>query len=287
VSAAHEAAGTVSAARDAVEVEAGGWPFEFANANYPDVDDTAVVIQALMPDYVASEPARQRGLAWLLGMQNEDGGWAAFDRGNDTQAVRALPFCDFGEVLDPSSADVTAHSLELLARLGYGREHPAVRRGLDYLWHEQENDGSWFGRWGVNYIYGTAAVLLALRELGYDGGDERLARASAWLSGCRNPDGGWGECCHSYSDASRRGRGTSSASQTAWAVLGLLAAGDRETARSGVAWLVEHQRSDGCWDEPYFTGTGFPGDFYIKYHEYRNYFPLLALGRWQRAMPAE
>ena len=189
-------------------------------------------------------------------------------------------------MLDPSSADVTAHVLELLGQLGYSLDEPHVRRGLAYLWREQARDGAWYGRWGVNYIYGTAAVLMALRSLGLDAHDRRVSRAVSWLYGHQNADGGWGESCLSYTDPAWRGRGPSTASQTAWAVLGLLAAAPRKDHEPedprlirGVEWLIAHQTPDGSWDEPYFTGTGFPGDFYIKYHEYRNYFPLLALSR--------
>jgi squalene-hopene/tetraprenyl-beta-curcumene cyclase len=272
--------------RRAPRTPAGGWPFELANSHYPDTDDTALILMALQHIDAPSESAPASGLAWLLGMQNNDGGWAAFDRDNHTRLVEAIPFCDFGEVLDPSSADVTAHVLELLGRLNYGLNEPHVRRGLAYLWREQEGDGAWFGRWGVNYIYGTAAVLMALGALRMNPRNARLARAVAWLRAHQNADGGWGESCLSYTEAAWRGRGPSTASQTAWAVLGLLAvAGPDTPARTdealakGIAWLVEHQNTDGTWDEPYFTGTGFPGDFLIKYHEYRNYFPLLALSR--------
>jgi squalene-hopene/tetraprenyl-beta-curcumene cyclase len=262
-------------------VPAGGWPFEFANANYPDTDDTALVLQVLPCTGFPADGACASGLAWLLGMQNSDGGWAAFDRENTTALVEHIPFCDFGEVLDPSSADVTAHVLELLGKLGYGREAPPVRRGLAYLWREQEADGAWFGRWGVNYVYGTSAVLVALKALGFDARDARVARAVSWLHNHQNEDGGWGESCQSYTESTWRGRGPSTASQTAWGVLGLLAAAGRDDPAlwGGIRWLLEHQNPDGTWDEPYFTGTGFPGDFYIKYHEYRNYFPLLALAR--------
>jgi len=267
-------------------VPAGGWSFEFTNSHYPDTDDTALVLMALRCTQVPSQAAQASGLAWLLGMQNSDGGWAAFDRENHTRLVERLPFCDFGEVLDPSSADVTAHVLELLGQLGYSLDEPHVRRGLAYLWREQARDGAWYGRWGVNYIYGTAAVLMALRSLGLDAHDRRVSRAVSWLYGHQNADGGWGESCLSYTDPAWRGRGPSTASQTAWAVLGLLAAAPRKDHEPedprlirGVEWLIAHQTPDGSWDEPYFTGTGFPGDFYIKYHEYRNYFPLLALSR--------
>jgi squalene-hopene/tetraprenyl-beta-curcumene cyclase len=262
-------------------VPAGGWPFEFANCHYPDTDDTALVLQVLPLVDVGSDSACSAGLSWLLGMQNQDGGWAAFDRQNDTELVEQIPFCDFGEVLDPSSVDVTAHVLELLAGHGFGRDDPAVRRGLAYTWREQEADGAWFGRWGVNYIYGTAAALMALAALGFDTTDARVARAAEWLRNRQNDDGGWGESCLSYTDPAWRGTGPSTASQTAWAVLGLLAIGNGRdrTVRAGLTWLLDQQRSDGTWTEPHFTGTGFPGDFYIKYHEYRNYFPLLALAR--------
>ncbi len=262
-------------------VPAGGWPFEFHNAHYPDTDDTALVIQALARVDLPSASARSTGLAWLVGMQNADGGWAAFDRANDDDLVEQIPFCDFGEVLDPSSADVTAHILETLARAGYGLDDPTVQRGLAYLRREQEPDGSWFGRWGVNYIYGTSAVLLALAALGLVEKSASVARAVHWLRKHQNEDGGWGESCRSYAERDWRGRGPSTASQTAWALLGLLATtgpGD-PSIRAGLSWLLDHQKEDGAWEEPYFTGTGFPNDFYLKYHEYRNYFSLLALAR--------
>lgn len=275
-------------------VPPGGWPFEFANVHYPDTDDTALVLMALRCADLDSNTAQAAGLAWLLGMQNRDGGWAAFDRENHTRLVEEIPFCDFGEVLDPSSADVTAHILEILGRLGYDLDEPHVRRGLAYLWREQEPDGAWFGRWGVNYVYGTGAVLMALGALGLDARNERVARAVAWLTSRQNDDGGWGESCLSYTDPTWRGRGPSTASQTAWALLGLLAVASQQesdtaaTARTrGVQWLIGHQAADGTWDEPHFTGTGFPGDFYIKYHEYRNYFPLLALSRTLNALGKE
>lgn len=273
-------------AMQAPGLPAGGWPFEFENSQYPDTDDTALVLMALQYVNLPTDEAFTRGLNWLLGMQNEDGGWAAFDRENHTTLVEQIPFCDFGEVLDPSSADVTAHVLELMGRLGYGLDEIHVQRGLNYLWEQQEVDGSWFGRWGVNYIYGTAAVLMALDALGVRAGNQRVDRAVQWLQTHQNPDGGWGESCRSYSDKAWHGRGPSTASQTAWAVLGLLSSGGApDTFQAGVRWLLGHQNQDGTWDEPYFTGTGFPGDFYIKYHEYRNYFPALALARiWRKGL---
>lgn len=268
-------------------VQPGGWPFEFYNQCYPDTDDTALVLNAFNELNQAESPESERGLQWILGMQNEDGGWGAFDRENDTRLVEQIPFCDFGEVLDPSSADVTAHILETLGRLGYSNHELHIAKGLRYLWDQQEPDGSWFGRWGVNYVYGTGAVLVALPQLGFSISDERLANAVRWLREHQNEDGGWGESCLSYTDPAWRGRGPSTASQTAWAMLGLLAVLDQlddPALVAGVNWLLERQNADGTWDEPQFTGTGFPGDFMIKYHEYRNYFPTLALARYRQKL---
>jgi squalene-hopene/tetraprenyl-beta-curcumene cyclase len=215
-------------------------------------------------------------------MQSSDGGWGAFDADNRRSLVRDLPFCDFGEVIDPPSADVTAHVLELLAAVGRASDEPA-RRGLAWLLAAQERDGSWFGRWGVNHVYGTGAAVPALIAAGIPAGDERMRRAVRWLEAHQNADGGWGEDCRSYDDPAWLGRGASTASQTAWALLALDAAGERSLAvRRGVRWLVETQTPDGTWDEPHFTGTGFPSDFYINYHLYRLVFPLMALGRCAR-----
>jgi squalene-hopene/tetraprenyl-beta-curcumene cyclase len=267
-------------------VEPGGWAFEFANANYPDVDDTAEVVLALRavdhPGREHVEWAIERAVAWVEGMQSSDGGWAAFDADNCRSLVRDLPFCDFGEVIDPPSADVTAHALEMLAAVGRSAGVPA-RRGLQWLLAAQEPDGSWFGRWGVNHIYGTGAAVPALIAAGIPAGDVCVRRAVRWLESHQNLDGGWGEDCRSYHDPDWIGRGESTASQTAWALLALDAAGERSPAvRRGVRWLVEAQRPDGSWDEPQFTGTGFPSDFYINYHLYRLVFPLMALGRCTR-----
>jgi squalene-hopene/tetraprenyl-beta-curcumene cyclase len=260
-------------------LDPGGWAFEFANANYPDVDDTAEVVLALRrvehPDTERIERAIERGARWAEGMQSANGGWGAFDADNCRAIVRDLPFCDFGEVIDPPSADVTAHVLEMLGALG--RTNPC---GLDWLLGAQEDDGSWFGRWGVNHVYGTGAAVPALIEAGVPQGDQSVRRAVSWLEQHQNPDGGWGEDCRSYDDPSWIGRGESTASQTAWALLALDAAGERSpSVRRGVDWLVGTQRPDGTWDEPLFTGTGFPSDFYINYHLYRLVFPLMALGR--------
>jgi squalene-hopene/tetraprenyl-beta-curcumene cyclase len=263
-------------------LDPGGWAFEFANVNYPDVDDTAEVVLALKrvehPDPTRVKLAIERGTRWVQGMQSSNGGWGAFDADNCRAVVRDLPFCDFGEVIDPPSADVTAHALEMLAALG--RQDQA---GLDWLLAEQEQDGSWFGRWGVNHIYGTGAAVPALIDAGIPQSDERIRRAVSWLEDRQNDDGGWGEDCRSYDDPAWIGRGESTASQTAWALLALDAAGERsEAVMCGVQWLVETQRDDGSWDEPLFTGTGFPSDFYINYHLYRLVFPITALGRCLR-----
>jgi squalene-hopene/tetraprenyl-beta-curcumene cyclase len=261
----------------------GGWAFEFANANYPDVDDTAEVIMALRTVEHA-DPARiaeaiDRGVVWLEGMQSSDGGWAAFDVDNTRGIVRDLPFCDFGEVIDPPSADVTAHVVEMYGVLGRAGE-PAPQRGLRWLLDNQEPGGSWFGRWGVNHVYGTGAVVPALVAAGIPGTDPAIRRAVRWLESVQNEDGGWGEDCRSYRDDAWIGRGESTASQTAWALLALHAAGERSAAlERGVDWLADHQLEDGGWDEPHHTGTGFPGDFYINYHLYRLIFPVMALGR--------
>ncbi len=265
----------------------GGWAFEFANDNYPDVDDTAEVVMALrrVPGARAGE-AIDRGVHWILGMQCADGGWGAFDADNVRTLCRELPFCDFGELIDPPSADVTAHVVEMLAAAG--RIGRPLDRGVDWLLANQEPDGSWFGRWGANYVYGTGAVVPALVAGGLPAGHPAVRRAVAWLEGHQNPDGGWGEDLRSYDDPTQRGRGPSTASQTAWALLALLAAGvgtpeGSDSIRRGVAWLAATQNDDGTWDEPWFTGTGFPGDFYINYHLYRMVFPVSALGRYVRA----
>jgi len=262
-----------------------GWAFEFDNDNYPDIDDTAEVVLALRrarstgPD-AARKAAISRGLAWITGMASADGGWAAFDADNTSRLVAKLPFCDFGAVTDPPSADVTAHVVEALAAAGQAGSR-AARRGVAWLLKAQEGDGSWFGRWGANYVYGTGAVVPALVAAGVLPGKPAIRRAVAWLEEHQNPDGGWGEDMRSYDDPSLAGRGASTASQTAWALLALLAAGESGPAvEGGVRWLAGHQRSDGTWDEPQFTGTGFPRDFYLNYHLYRLVFPVTALGRY-------
>jgi squalene-hopene/tetraprenyl-beta-curcumene cyclase len=266
------------------DLQPGGWAFEFANDNYPDIDDTAEVVLALARTAEPTLGAVERGAEWIEGMQCRDGGWGAFDVDNTRALCRELPFCDFGELIDPPSADVTAHVVEMLATLGRSRR--PVDRGVQWLLRAQEEDGSWFGRWGANHVYGTGAVIPALVAAGLDAGDPVVRRAVAWLEGHQNADGGWGEDLRSYRDDAYRGRGPSTASQTAWALLGLLAAGERtEATERGVAFLVETQAEDGSWDEPWFTGTGFPGDFYINYHLYRLVFPVTALGRYVNGGP--
>ncbi|MGZ4664514.1 MAG: squalene--hopene cyclase [Frankiaceae bacterium] len=264
----------------------GGWAFEFANDLYPDIDDTAEVGLALRrvahPDPDKVSGALWRAQAWVVGMQSKDGGWAAFDADNTRDLAYKLPFCDFGAVIDPPTADVTAHVVEFLAAEGLGTSE-ACRAGVAWLLRHHEADGSWYGRWGANHVYGTGAAVPALVRAGTSPVAPAIQRAVRWLEGCQNPDGGWGEDMRSYTDPAWIGRGTSTASQTAWALLALLAAGERSQAvERGVRWLAGTQRPDGTWDEPQFTGTGFPGDFYLNYHLYRLVFPVSALGRFVR-----
>jgi squalene-hopene/tetraprenyl-beta-curcumene cyclase len=279
------------------ELAPGGWAFEFANVNYPDVDDTAEVVLALRRVRSALSPASNGGVhgaklrsridaaigraaRWAQGMQSSGGGWGAFDADNTRALVRELPFLDFGEVIDEPSADVTAHAVEMLAALDM-LDTPAARRGVSWLISEQEPDGSWFGRWGVNHVYGTGAAVPALIAAGVAPGETCIRRAVDWLQRHQNEDGGWGEDPRSYDDPAWVGRGQSTASQTAWALLALHAAGrlDTPALRRGVDWLVGTQRADGTWEEPQYTGTGFPSDYYINYHLYRLVFPIAALGR--------
>jgi squalene-hopene/tetraprenyl-beta-curcumene cyclase len=265
----------------------GGWAFEFDNDGYPDVDDTAEVILALErvahPDAERVRGAIERGRSWSVGMRSRDGGWGAFDADNTSELPMRLPFCDFGAVTDPPSADVTAHMVEMLGVAGLAAE-AECREGVRWLLEAQEPDGSWFGRWGANYVYGTGAVVPALVAAGMSPVHPAIRRAVRRLQSVQNDDGGWGEDLRSYRDQAWRGRGESTASQTAWALLALLAAGERDSVSvaRGVDWLVRTQTADGTWDEPYYTGTGFPGDFYINYHLYRLVFPITALGRYVR-----
>jgi squalene-hopene/tetraprenyl-beta-curcumene cyclase len=265
----------------------GGWAFEFRNDFYPDVDDTAFVLMALQrvdyPDKARMEAATRRGLEWLLAMQNRDGGWGAFDHNNDRHFLCHIPFADHNAMIDPSTADVTARVVECLGRHGWPANHPKIRRAVQFLLKDQTEEGPWFGRWGVNYVYGTSGVLRALETVALTARDF-CQRAVEWLRAVQNPDGGFGESIASYYDPALKGKGTSTASQTAWGLIGLLAAsGEMEdpAITRAANHLVEQQEANGSWSEDEFTGTGFPCVFYLKYHLYRNYFPLYALARYR------
>jgi squalene-hopene/tetraprenyl-beta-curcumene cyclase len=260
----------------------GGWAFEFDNDLYPDVDDTAVVVLALLEAGDAQQVAQpvREAVRWCRAMRSSNGAWASFDKDNTRRLGYKLPFADFGAMLDPPSEDVTAHVLEMLAGAGFTPAHPEVARGIEYLRGEQRRWGSWFGRWGANHVYGTWCVISALASLRT--GDDMVQRAAAWLLSVQNPDGGWGETCHSYEDESFAGVGISTPSQTAWALLSLHLAGQatHPACAGGLDFLRLHQR-DGTWPEPEYTGTGFPRDFYINYHLYRHLFPTLALATFE------
>jgi squalene-hopene/tetraprenyl-beta-curcumene cyclase len=267
------------------DAEPGGWAFEFRNDFYPDVDDTAFVLMALQrvkfPDEKRMEAATRRGIQWLLSMQNRDGGWGAFDRDNDRRFLCNIPFADHNAMIDPSTADVTARVLECLGRFGWTADHPAVQRGVKFLLKDQCGDGSWFGRWGVNYVYGTSGVLRALETVSLTA-QNYCQRAVAWLKTVQKVDGSFGESLKSYSDVSSKGQGASTPSQTAWGLIGMLAgsnAADPAISKA-VSYLVSNQNDDGSWSEHDFTGTGFPCVFYLKYHLYRNSFPVYALSRY-------
>jgi squalene-hopene/tetraprenyl-beta-curcumene cyclase len=271
-------------------LEPGGWFFEYRNGFYPDTDDTAMVLTALAKTGQAAtpagRPATERALRWLLGMQNRDGGWAAFDRDINREVLTKVPFADHNAMLDPSCPDITARVLEALGHHGYQVGHPQIDRGVAFLRRTQERTGAWLGRWGVNYIYGAWQVLTGLRSVNFDMQDPMVRRAVRWLGQVQQPGGGWGETCRSYHDPTLAGQGTTTASQTAWALLGLLAAGEArsEVVSSGIDYLLATQEPDGTWREDQFTGTGFPKVFYLKYHMYALYFPLMALARYQKAI---
>ena len=266
------------------QVPPGGWPFQYSNDFYPDLDDTGMVMMALVKirgvDPERKQRAIERGLAWFLGMQGSDGGWGSFDADNNRLIFNNIPFADHGALLDPSTEDLTGRGLELLGALGYGPDHPAARRALGFIRRTQSKDGSWYGRWGVNYIYGTWSVLRGLGAIGEDCAQEYVQRAVAWLVSRQNPDGGWGETLASYDDPELAGRGDSLPSQTAWALLALFAVGhtDGPAVDNGIRFLVHTQRDDGAWEDPLWNGAGFPRVFYLKYHLYAKYFPLWALG---------
>ena len=270
------------------DAEPGGWYFQFENELYPDVDDSAVVLMALskvrMPQTADLQESIQRGTHWVLAMQGSDGGWGAYDKDNNRIVFNYIPFADHHALLDPSTSDLTGRCLEMLAALGYDRTHPAVAPALPFLKREQEPDGSWYGRWGVNYVYGTWSVLAGLRAIGVDLSEPYIRRAVAWLESKQNPDGGWGESCLSYGDdPAWSGKGDSTPSQTAWAIMGLMSAGmtDAFSVARGVQYLLRHQMKDGSWEEVRHTGTGFPRVFYLRYHWYCQYFPLWALAMYR------
>ncbi len=273
------------------DVQPSGWYFEFANEFYPDIDDTAQVLLALAQAQ-ATDGTRQaacvdRAVTWLLAMQGADGGWAAFDVDNDWHFLSAVPFADHNAMLDPTCPDITGRVLEALAVCGIANQHAAVQRGVEYLRRTQEADGSWYGRWGVDYIYGTYLALRGLRASGEDDREAHVLRAGEWLRSIQNADGGWGESCASYDKQTFVGA-PSTPSQTAWAVLGLIAGGDTTSTsvHKGIEYLMETQRADGGWDEELSTGTGFPRVFYLQYHLYRNSFPVLALAAYRKARGA-
>ncbi len=271
--------------------KSGAWAFEFVNRFYPDVDDSAVVVMALngvqLPNEKLKNAAIARTVAWIATMQCQAGGWAAFDLNNNADWLNLLPYADLKAMIDPNTADVTARVLEMLGSGNLSIDNHSLTRALDYLKNEQEPEGCWFGRWGVNYIYGTSGVLAALSLVAPQTHRNNIDRGAAWLVSCQNPDGGWGETCFSYDNPALKGQGNSTASQTAWAIIGLMAAGEgtgkfeKDAIDRGINYLLATQRSDGTWDESYFTGTGFPGHFYLKYHLYQQHFPLTALGRYR------
>jgi squalene-hopene/tetraprenyl-beta-curcumene cyclase len=273
-------------------VEPSGWYFEFANEFYPDIDDTAQVLLGLKhtgaSDKAALTASVERATRWLLAMQSKDGGWAAFDVDNTWEPLSHVPFADHNAMLDPTCPDITGRVVEALCAWGVAADSAAIQRGVKHLLDTQEADGSWFGRWGVNYIYGTFLALRGLRAAGYDDREAAVLRAGEWLRSVQNPDGGWGESCESY-DRNSFVTAPSTPSQTAWAVLGLIAGGDAtsESVRRGVEHLIETQRADGGWDEHLATGTGFPKVFYLQYHLYRDLFPVLALAEYQKTRGGE
>jgi squalene-hopene/tetraprenyl-beta-curcumene cyclase len=270
----------------------GGWAFEYENRFYPDVDDSAVVVMTLnqlkLPNSALKREAITRCLAWIASMQCKNDGWAAFDINNDANWLNYLPYADLKAMIDPATADITARVLEMVGSCNLPMDTSKIQKALTFLEKEQETDGSWFGRWGVNYIYGTSGVLSALAVIASKTHQTQIQRGVNWLIRCQNPDGGWGETCRSYKDTSLKGKGVSTPSQTAWALIGLLDAGsalrtyELKSINKGINYLLNTQNNDGTWEEQEFTGTGFPGHFYLNYHLYRHYFPLIALGRYSR-----
>ena len=277
--------------------EPGGWAFEFYNELYPDTDDTAEILLFLNRVEITDNRWKlsecQRAMDWLLRMQSNSGGWGAFDVDNDKEVLNEVPFADHKALLDPATVDVTSRILWMLAKWGFNKQHPQVKRAIDFVKERQEIDGCWFGRWGVNYIYGTFLALNGLRAIGEDMKDRFSRKAVRWLESHQNEDGGWGETCQSYTEPSLRGRCKSTASQTAWALLGLIAADEAQSSvvERGVAYLIDTQKKSGefsgSWWEDEFTGTGFPIHFFIKYHMYQHFFPLMALSRYRRALDVD
>lgn len=267
------------------DLDPGGWAFEFENSWYPDVDDSAVVLMLLhryADDGLIDRANLEKGLAWILGMQGRDGGWGAFDVDNNMRILNQLPLGDLEAMIDPSTPDLTGRVLELLGQVGYRTSDRAVKKAIKFLRKTQDDDGSWWGRWGVNHIYGTCAVLCGLGSVGENVTAPCVRKAVRWIKGHQNHDGGWGECCESYADHSLKCRGASTPSQTAWAMLALMAVEEEtsEEVMRGVRYLLKRQKDDGTWDEEWFTGTGFPKYFMLRYHNYRNCFPMMALGKF-------
>jgi squalene-hopene/tetraprenyl-beta-curcumene cyclase len=277
-------------------VEPSGWSFQYANRFYPDIDDTAMVVIALVTwqRHAARQakgdaaPRRElvaaaigRATRWLVAMQSSDGGWGAFDRDNDLELLCKVPFADHNAMIDPSTPDIAGRVLEAFGKAGLRRGHPAVDRGVEYLRRVQQPTGAWFGRWGVNYVYGTWQALEGLRAVGVDPDDPFVSRAADWLEAHQQSDGGWGESPESYADPGLAGVGATTASQTAWGIAGLVAAGrgGSDVVARGLGWLADRQEADGTWSQPEFTGTGFPQVFYLRYHYYPIYFPLVAICR--------
>lgn len=267
--------------------EPSGWYFQHANEFYPDNDDASVVMMSLqlldLPDKKRKRQAILRGFKWLIGMQCDDGGWGSFDKNNNKTILNNIPFADWNALLDPSTSDLTARVLDLMGRLGYDSNFPPAKKAIEFLKKEQEKNGSWFGRWGTNYVYGTWSVLTGLHSIKEDMAQDYIRKAVSWLKDFQNEDGGWGETCKSYWDTTLSAKGKSTPSQTSWAVLGLLCTEERDSdsVRNGIEYLIRTQKEDGTWDEDEFTGTGFPKVFYLRYHMYRSYFPLLALSKYR------
>jgi squalene-hopene/tetraprenyl-beta-curcumene cyclase len=270
------------------EIRPGGWPFQYANPHYPDLDDTAAVVMALdRADRERYRPAIERATEWVVGMQSRNGGWGAFDADNTNHYLNHIPFADHGALLDPPTADVTGRCLAMLAQLGFDERHAGISGGLAFLRGEQEDDGSWFGRWGTNYIYGAWSVLTAYNAAGVDPAAPEVQRAIEFLIGRQRPDGGWGEDGASYWEDPPPGEGQESTpSQTAWALLALMAVGEVRSpaVARGIRYLVETQQDEGLWDEALYTAVGFPRVFYLRYHGYRAFFPLWALARYRNLL---